>query len=220
MTERHTFWVKGGRRGGDTGEQDGGMLDLTAFTLPRRLGSSCGFSSPCSFVRGVRRTTRRLLFFGPLCESVSPLVWSVTIYTFNKSPCGAVMGSWARRWNTEEMSAAEKSGEKTNRFLEIAASSALIETRVKKLCCRVFMHSPCLCACVRVSLCVSRLLNQFTVSLKKSKLLFLTLFFPAPAMDNKGSSFSFFVPCNLISGGEEEREQRGDEGGNLSYFLK
>ncbi len=83
-----------------------------------------------------------------------------------------------------------------------------------------------MCACV----CVSKLLNHFTV--RKSELLFLSLClnFPelAPAMDNKGSRsppavllslfffFFFFFFFFTVQLNQDERRKRGEQRGEES----
>ena len=127
------------------------------------------------------------------CVRKCLLVCSVTIYTFNKGLCGVVMGGWARLWYWEEMSATDTELRERREDKLIPLNCHLISSDCdwcEETSPRYFyvLHVR-LCQCVFRLACVH--LDHFTVSVRESGLLFLSLAlsFPelAPVMDNKGS---------------------------------
>lgn len=95
-------------------KQDADSPDFDVFIRPRKLKPFWIWlkfqfpSPPASVFFHSLLCDPHLWPFSALCVRKCLLVWSVTIYTFNKSLCGVVMGGWAGLWYREEMSATDR----------------------------------------------------------------------------------------------------------------
>lgn len=199
-------------------KQDAGVLDLTVFIRPHKLRPFWilvklqfpSLPAPVFF-------HERSLLYDPvfsllsLCVRKCLLVWSVTIYTFNKGLCGVVIGGWAPLWYGEEMSA-------TDRELRERRENKLIPWNCNLTCFYWAMGEEALyvsCVCVTTlpcfvwespSYCSSPLLSVFLNwfqwwIIKAREILWLF------------HSASFFPLRNLIRIRERRGRKGNDRGG-------